>query len=136
MNCYKCDRTAAFALIAVRCVDAEVLDSIDSCHLHAVELIDSGRQPLNVSMWKLEPLVEDCVAHGGEGSSERLDMCANACGKYADIWLGAGAHDELNDLDRGIDLCGPCVESAERMSEVIRAELRRSLGGGHSEHLV
>ena len=81
MNCHKCDRTADFGLMAVRCVDGDLVDSIDCCRLHALELIVSGQQPFDVPAWFLEPLVEDCAAHQCECLPEQLDLCASGCGQ-------------------------------------------------------
>lgn len=127
-SCDFCDKPAAFGAIAVRVVDGELLSSADYCLQHArnaaLGLASCG---LSVVPEHVGDLLDDCYRNRCECLPKRMYRCAR-CTRIADVWLTAGLNDDLSDVRRGIELCGPCVQS-ELSEGQLPPEVRRELRG-------
>ena len=122
--CSRCDAAAPVTILAVRLVDGEFLDSADLCRSHALELAMGRRLPLSIPRSLLDPLLHDCAHSRREMQRTNLVACWQGCGRFADVWITAGTEDVVDDLDRGVMVCGRCVEENEPLPLLIRDDLR------------
>jgi hypothetical protein len=126
MNCSLCDRKTRFTVIAVRVVDGDLLDDIDCCRKHALELaLGGGDLSITITSRRLGTQLDQCYRDGCSCLPANLDRCAR-CTRLADVWLTGGTDEDLFDLDRGILLCGPCA-FVELDNDTLPVELRREM---------
>ena len=112
--------------MGIRLCDGEFLDSADFCRTHALDLAVSRQMPLTIPSFLLEPLLHDCIDSRREMNPTALRACSIGCGHFADIWLTAGTDDSIDDLDRGVFVCGRCLEAQKPLPLVFREDLREA----------
>ena len=63
---------------------------------------------------------------GRFSSMQRTNLvaCWQGCGRFADVWITAGTEHVVDDLDRGVMICGRCIEENEPLPLLIRDDLR------------
>ena len=129
MICRLCNQSSEFAVIAVR-FDGELLDNADYCRRHALELALSRHScQLRIRSEHLGAPLDQCYRDRCDCLPKKLSRCAR-CTKLADVWLVSGTQSDLEDLERGVNLCGPCaiseVANGKLPAETLR-ELREAV---------
>jgi hypothetical protein len=112
-------------VLAVR-FDGELLDWADYCRDHALGLALGGSWvPIQVDPDHLGDLLDQCYMKRCDCIPKKLDRCAR-CSRLADVWLVARSDANIGELDRGLCLCGLCVQ-IELGTGVLPQELRLEL---------
>ncbi len=126
----QCGREPRFAVMTVAVQDGSPLGIADYCWQHTIELAQ-GQPGLPVMLipGNVATTRDDCYRNRCDCLPAKLDRCAR-CTRLADVWVTAGTQEDLEDLERGVLLCGPCALAALKDGTLpveVRKELREVL---------
>jgi hypothetical protein len=129
-ECCRCGQQAHFLVACVSVLDGDLLGDAVYCWQHAMELVEGQTGlPVMLKPCHVATTRDECYRHKCDCLPAKLDRCAR-CTRLADVWMTAGTLEVLDDLERGVLLCGPDGLAALKDGTLpveVREELREAL---------
>jgi hypothetical protein len=111
-KCYRCGQETRFSVLTIRVVDGDLLGNADYCWQHAMELVEGQPGlPVMLDPDHLGTTLDECYRKRCDCLPKNLDRCTR-CTRLADLWVTAGTQEDIEDIERSVELCGPCALAA------------------------